>query len=373
VVAVSTAAQALDRESDIAQEAIDQVRSRLPAGWTVAVQSQSALFGPDAVVALEAPGGTRAILVVEVKKSLVTRELASILEQLNGFIANGLLGQQKPKTTPVPMIVARYIPEPLQVWMRERAVSYADATGNVWLSVERPALFLRDVGATNDPWRGPGRPKGNLTGEPAARVVRALVDFRPPYSIPKLIELAGTSSGATYRVIEFLEDQALLTRETRGPIVEVQWRALLDRWAKDYGFTRTNTITRCLAARGIPDLVSRLGRGELSPGSRYALTGTLAAQQWAPYAPARNAMIYTDAVPTLMEALSLREADTAANVLVASSPYDVAFLRTTEQDGLVTVAPSQAAVDLLTGPGRNPAEAEELLDWMEANEDAWRR
>lgn len=34
---------------------------------------------------------------------------------------------------------------------------------------------------------------------------------------------------------------------------------------------------------------------------------------------------------------------------------------------------SQVAVDLLTGPGRNPGEGVALLDWMEAHESQWRR
>lgn len=33
----------------------------------------------------------------------------------------------------------------------------------------------------------------------------------------------------------------------------------------------------------------------------------------------------------------------------------------------------RTAVDLLSGPGRGPAEAQALLDWMERNESAWRR
>ena len=35
--------------------------------------------------------------------------------------------------------------------------------------------------------------------------------------------------------------------------------------------------------------------------------------------------------------------------------------------------PAQVAVDLLTGPGRNPGEAVALMDWMERNERALRR
>jgi hypothetical protein len=40
---------------------------------------------------------------------------------------------------------------------------------------------------------------------------------------------------------------------------------------------------------------------------------------------------------------------------------------------MTLAAPSQVVVDLLTEPGRSAAEASYLLDWMEANEPAWRR
>ena len=36
------------------------------------------------------------------------------------------------------------------------------------------------------------------------------------------------------------------------------------------------------------------------------------------------------------------------------------------------VAPSQLAADLLTGPGPEPSQGEEMLRWMQDNEDAWR-
>lgn len=365
---------ALDREKDILAEALAQVRSRVPTGWTLEPRDDAALFGPDALVELSAPGGDRTTLVIEVKRTLVTKDLASVLDQLNSYIAGGFVSAnpRSRKDQAAPMVVARYLPPPLQTWMTERGVSYVDATGNMRISLDRPAMFLRDVGATNDPWRGPGRPKGNLTGEPAARVVRALVDFRPPYSVPRIIELAGASSGATYRVIEFLEDQLLLTREPRGPVVEVEWRALIERWARDYGFNRTNAVTSYLAPRGLPDLLSRLSQVTLAPGLGYAVTGTLATQRLVEYAPARNAMIYADNPDLLAQQIGLREVETGANVLIAKNTYDVVYERTSIVDGVVVVAPSQAAVDLMTGPGRNPAEAEELLRWMQTNEGEWR-
>jgi len=61
------------------------------------------------------------------------------------------------------------------------------------------------------------------------------------------------------------------------------------------------------------------------------------------------------------------------NVLLAVPEDEVAFARTQTFDGLVVAAPSQVAADLLGGPGRAPEEGRVLLDWMEANEPAWRQ
>jgi transcriptional regulator with AbiEi antitoxin domain of type IV toxin-antitoxin system len=370
--AVSTG-RTLEREEDILAEALSQVRSRLPAQWTLELQRDPSLFGPDAVVALDPPDGSGTLLVIEVKRSIVTKDLRPVIDQLNAYISAGLYNKRPKQGAPVPMVVARYLPPPLQNWLTDNDVPYADATGNLRIAMDRPAIFLRDIGATNDPWRGPGRPKGNLTGEPAARVVRALVDFRPPYSVPTVIELANASSGATYRVIDFLEDQTLVERAPKGPIEDVRWRPLLDRWAKDYGFSRTNTVTSYLAPRGLAELMGRLADVAAEGDVRYAVTGTLAAERWAPYAPARNAMIYTSNPAEFAHRMELREVDAGANVLLAKNAYDVVYDRTETFKNVTIVAASQAVVDLLTGPGRNPAEAEALMDWMEANEDDWRK
>lgn len=84
-------------------------------------------------------------------------------------------------------------------------------------------------------------------------------------------------------------------------------------------------------------------------------------------------MIYVEDRERVAEELNLRAVDSGANILLASGDYDVVFDRLVEVDGRRYTAPSQAAVDLLTGPGRSPAEAQALLDWMEANEPQWRR
>ena len=357
-------------ERDVLTEALGQIRTRLPAGWRLDLSEVSGnRRRADGLLSLVPPQGAAVTFVVEVKRSLVRRDLPAVLDQLGEQIA-ALPVARRGVAGPLPFVVSRYLSPPLQDWLADRGVAYADATGNLRVTLDRPAVFLRDVGATKDPWRGPGRPKGNLTGEPAARVVRALVDYTPPYSVPRVVQLSGASNGPTYRVVDFLNEQALVVRSERGAIDQVRWRELLQRWSQDYGFLRTNSVTTWLAPRGLSALTERLK--EVATKSRYAVTGSLAAQTWAPYAPARTAMIYADDPRWLAEQLDLRPVDSGANVLLAAPAYDVVYDRVSSPDGLQVVAPSQAATDLMTGPGRNPVEGEALLDWMEANVDAWR-
>ena len=363
----------LTGEADILTAALATFTERLPANWKadLAREAGAGRYRADAVLTIIAPGGARAALYAEVKRSVVTKDLPAMVEQAQSYIdadTSPRRGEAKP------LLVARYLAPPLQQWLAKRDIPYADAAGNIRVSLREPALFVRDVGAQRDPWRGPGRPKGNLTGASASRVVRALADLRPPYTVPGLMKLAGTPSGNTYRAVEFIEEQDLLTRADDGRITDVRWRSLLERWSKDYSFSKLAAGSTYLAPRGLPDLMKRLaGLTEENEAGRYAVTGSLATPKWAAYAPAKNAMIYAEKPDELAAWAGLRRVDAGANVLIARTEATAAFDRTQRLDGAVVVAPSQAAVDLLTAPGRAPEEGRALLDWMERNESDWRQ
>lgn len=367
--------KALLNEGQILQAALDELTKRLPVGWTAEIQFEEAGRGPlraDAVITIATPDGKRANLYAETKRSLVTKDLNAIVDRLRSFI--DAVPEQKQGIAVAPLVVSRYLAPPLQAWLTERDVPYADAAGNMRIALREPALFLRDTGAQKDPWRGPGRPKGNLTGRSAARVVRALVDFRPPYTVPYLMKLAGTPSGNTYRAVDFIEEQDLLTRGGDGKVQNVRWRQLLERWSKDYSFSQLAGVSTYLAPRGLPDLLNRLaGLTENDQAGRYAVTGSLATPKWEAYAPARNAMIYAEKPDQLAALADLRRVDAGANVIMAPADETAAFDRCQRLDGAVIVAPSQATVDLLTAPGRGPEEGRALLDWMEKNEPVWRQ
>jgi hypothetical protein len=305
-----------------------------------------------------------ATLLIEAKRAMTSRDVDGALEQLDGYAA--AYGRPAGR-----MLVARYLAPPIRERLEERGVAYADATGNLFVVSETPGLFIRADGADRDPWRGRGRPRGTLKGAPAARVVRALVDHAEPLPMRRLVELSGASTGAAYRVVDFLTEEDLAGRDGSGRVEVRSWRRLLERWSRNYAFGDHVGGRRYLAPRGLPTLEQAMNA---TRSIRYAVTGSLAARHWAPYAPPRLAMVYVDDPTEVARSWDLRPVDSGANVLLGRPDTDVPYQRTVIDDGgLILAAPAQVAVDLMTGPGRNPAEAEYLLDWMEGREADWRR
>ena len=351
------------RELDILRAAVGRLRAFLPRAWTVEANTHGQDREANALLRLRAPDGTELKALMDVKRLVATRDVPTVLERLRR--GTGAEGQPQ-----IPVVVARYLPPATRDKIAELGAGYLDATGNLYLFAESPALLIRGQGAEKDPWRGPGRPRGSLKGPPAARVVRALIDFAPPYTVPELAARAGASIGATYRVVGLLDELQLLSRDNRGPITTVAWRTVLERWSRDYEFGTSNVVSRFIEPRGLPALMERVRNlGERG----YVITGSLAAESVAPYAASRLAMLYVQDIEAAADALELRAAITGANVVLAVGDYDVVFERTRTLNGLQYAALSQVAVDLLNGPGRNPSEALELLDWMERNEPTWRR
>jgi hypothetical protein len=350
-------------EAEVMRRGAELLAERLPTGWSTRLTVETGDPRVDGLIELVAENGQSARFVAEAKQVVEGRDVGPLLEQLAALARNVPNGQG--------LVVARYLSPPVRAKLTDAGLSYIDATGNMRIEVASPALFLSDRGADRDPWRGRGRPRGTLKGAPAAKIVRALADFTGPWTIRELVEVAKASTGATYRVVEYLEREGMATRVEDGPMSIPDWGQVLRRWSDDYGFVRNNRITRWIAPRGLPDLIKRISSTDAP--TRYAVSGTLAAAEWAAYAPARLAMIYAAAADEAAGAWGLRPADAGANVILAEPEFEVVYERApTNQDGVVVAAPTQVVVDLMTGPGRSPSEAEELLEWMKRNEQSWR-
>lgn len=318
------------------------------------------------MLTLVAPDGTAIVMPVEAKTTLNARDVPAVLAQLEEIRG----AADAPTALGPALVTSRYIAPRSRQMLTEAGVSYADATGNLRIAAERPALYLEGAGAKSDPWRGPERETRTLRGRPAARVVRALVDFRSPVGIRELANRSEASLGSTHRTVAFLDKEALLTRGPRGEVASVNWRDLLLRWSEDYNFQESNRVRAALEPRGLERLLSKLG--ELGEETTYAVTGALSAARIAEVAAPRLAAILTPDVDALLDRLNLADGGDAVNVLLAQPFDDVLLARSTVYEGVRYAAMSQTAVDLLTSPGRGPTEGQALLSWMTANEDRWR-
>lgn len=337
----------------------ESIGATLPEGWQSRVD-ESARSSVDAVLELTSPDGRTAQLLVEVKSKIDARDVPVLAERLRS---------ESPDSPADTLAVARYLSPRARELLASAGVSYLDATGNLRLVTADPAVFVLREGGDRDPWRQPDRPTSSLRGRPAARIVRTLVDLRPPWKTRGLAEAAGTSLGSTSRTVDFLTREALIERGGSGSIVDVDWRALLERWSQDYDLVKRRRVMGLIAPRGASSIEDTL-RGLKQT---YAITGSLAAARWAPYADARLGIVYTTSAEELRVAADLREAPGSPNVLLIEPDDDLVFERTVQENGVRLAAPSQVAVDLLGGSGRNPEEGLALMRWMEANEARWRR
>lgn len=334
----------------------------LPDGWTVVAEGgRPGAPGADVAGRITGPDGQAARFLLEVKRSLEGRNVAAVEMQLRSF------AERLGLPDAVLIAAAPYLSPATQEQLTRAGLSYVDTTGNVSLRSSRPAIYVRTAGATRDPWPSDETLR-SLRGRGAARAVRALLDFRPPYGVRELATRADVPLASLARTLNLLERENLVTRTTRGPITDVDWPTLIRRWARDYDVARSNQVATFLEPRGFTVLTDKLAKLERG----YAITGALAAQRYAPVAPTRLAAMYTRDVVGLSDRLGLRPADAGANVWLIEPYDDVVFARTSLRDRVVCVSAAQLAVDLLTGPGRDPAEGDELLAWMKGNEDAWR-
>ena len=137
-----------------------ELRKTLPMNWLVEVEQNPivpetarGVIRPDALMTIRAPDGNEAVVIIEAKSQLSPRDVPAVTSQLRRYQdvfeeASGL-------------VVASFLPARTQELLTEASLSYADATGNVRLILDRPAVFINTVGESSDPWgRGEVRSSG---------------------------------------------------------------------------------------------------------------------------------------------------------------------------------------------------------------------
>jgi hypothetical protein len=347
--------------NNLFDQAVEGLRSRLPDGWRLAPNRLGGerAFQADAMLTVYGPDGTSAVLLVEIKQRVSPRQAAEA--------ASKLIETSKRSRVAGVLLISDYLSELSRKRLRTAGVNYLDLTGNTWIALERPGLLIETHGSDQDP-SPPRRGIRSPKGAKAARIVRALCDTRPPIGVRELARLTGSNPGYVSRILGLLVSEDLIQCGDAGQVAETNWQDLIRRWAKEYSLTGTNRAVPYLAPRGLDIVTNRLR----TYNETYALTGSFAVPAEASVAAGRLLTCYVNDLDQTVDILEVRQAEAGANVLLLV-PFDrVVYDRARKEDGLVKVALTQCAVDLLTGGGRGPTEADALLAWMAMNEDAWR-
>ncbi len=346
-------------ESELVSWAIKALGERLPPDWRVEGPRREVRRGNlvlDAVVRVVSPDGKAADVVMETKSRLDPVDVPAIVDR----VIRSARGEPA-------LLVSSFLSPRTRERLKQEKVSFADTTGNMWLVLQKPGLFVETTGADRDP-QPTTRVLASLKGRAAGRVVRALCDYKPPYGIRELAERSKTALASVARVVALLERDAIVVRNKSKAVTDADPDALIRRWTQDYSLLKSNSARSFLEPRDLKGLLGRLAKFR----AKYAVTGSLAAGIRTAAFPGRLAVVYVDEIDAAASFLGLRPAETGANVFLIR-PFDpVVYERGSKSGDVSFAAPSQVAADLLTSPGRGPADGEDLLAWMKGNPDAWR-
>ena len=129
-------------------------------------------------------------------------------------------------------------------------------TGNVRIKLDSPALFLELEGANRSPTPSPNA--ATLKGATAGRLMRFLVDVRPPYRLSDIESATGINKGYLSRLLEAVASEGLITRPSRGPVTDVDWPEVLRRRASQVDLYRTNKAFTFIARTSIGGVLDDL-------------------------------------------------------------------------------------------------------------------
>lgn len=349
-------------EEQFLEEAVALLRARLPAGWSAELTSRTLPDGQSDNFLEVSGGSSHAGWLVEARASLTPRQIQSEFgspsyRRLRAHDRRALI------------VIAPYLSQRARELLKGEGICYLDTTGNMWLVYQHPHIWVETPGATKAP--APQRRQvRSLRGPAAGNIVRVLVDVRPPYGVTDLSRAARVDAGYVTRVLEALASEALVERGPRGRVVDVDWPALLRRRAASVDLLSRQTTTLYVAPAGAGKVLEGLAGTQ---DDKAVVSGSFAAARLAPVTASALLVVYTLADRgTLSRSLGLMEVPHGGDVAFIEPAATGPFLNARSSDGLVFAAPSQVAVDCLSGTGRMPAEGEAVIAWMEEDEARWR-
>jgi hypothetical protein len=375
-------------EEQTLEQGLDKLREILGTGWQVEPINRP--IPPGAPVPTAGPPGEKLVSVQPPTNSgspyaqmlVEARNDLSPLQARNEFRAQVALMHSLVGSSAV-LVIAPWLSPRTQDVLDELGYNYLDLTGNVSLRLHQPAVIVRVEGDRQNPSPSRRRAFQRLRGATAGRLIRVLVDARPPFRATDLAEASDVSISYVSRLLDALDDDALITRHARL-VTDVDWPQLIRTRASQYELLKANAYVPMLAQRGPRSVLERLreNQSQIRMIGRTAITGSFAVREILPEAAAiggqlmiyvgtRSRLLADGVVERMADQLGLMRAETSAEVILLAAADHGVFERTRRVSGIHHVAMSQLAIDSVGGTGRMPAEGEALLSFMAMHVDEW--
>lgn len=342
--------------------AIAVITSLLPEPWEVRVRSD--------IQARQADGTE---LVIEIQSPEESAIFKVFNEASGGASIADILNTVTTDQPLPPIYISDYIgPKVREALQRER-ISFADATGWVWVNRTTPLMCLSNQGAPKAPKYRAQPSISRLNGSASSRVIQALCSVVPPIGVRALADEAGVAAGTVSKILSTLAAESVVDRTPRGGLQIVRRRDLLNRWVKDYSFTDTNANTLWLLdPRGVDHAVDAIASTQ-----QAVFTGSVAARSYlpdgkTPVVPLRLIAAYTQQPEQVAKEVGLIETEPFSANVVLASPQDDRVLDQAPSSELAVASIPLVLADLLTLPGRGVAEPTQLMDELAVTDPLWR-
>lgn len=342
--------------------AVAAITSLLPDPWEVRVRSDISARQAD---------GTEVVIEIQSPEESVCFE---VFNTSSGSVSIPSILKETTASRPLPPIfISDYIgPKVRQALQRER-ISYADATGWVWVNRAAPLICLTNQGASKAPKSRAQPSIARLNGTASSRLIQTLCTIKPPIGVRELADLAGVAAGTVSKILSTLAAETIVERTPRGGVQLVRRRDLVSRWVMDYTFAETNANTKWLLdPRGIDHAVDKLNNTEEAVFTGSVAARTYLSEATTPVVPLRLAAAYAQSPEKLAEQIDLVEVDPFTANVVLATPQDVRLLDQIRGSSSRIAPVPLVLADLFTLPGRGVAEPTQLMDELSITDPLWK-
>ncbi len=344
------------QEREIVEHALEYLRGRLPAAWELDVVAD-----PDLRVTIGQRTQAKPPLLTEVRMRFKPGDMDALMRSLTRRLRT--VGG----TSPI-LVISDYLSPRSRQALVDENINFIDLSGNVRIALEYPGVFIELEGKRREPT--PASP-ASMKGPTAGRLLRFLIDVRPPYGVVEIEGATKMNRGYISRLLESASDEGLISRSKRGPVTDCDWRALIRQRASTVDLFSSNNASMYIAQTSLATIMEKIRGRPIA--SQLVVTGSAAAYRLDPLVGITALALYSNASLAEVESeLGLTSACEGANVAILRPSGNLPFVLAEWRDEVQYVAPSQVAIDCLSGSGRMPAEGESVIEWMTSHEDIWR-